>query len=329
MHFGPADPDPEQAAKTAAAVDSARCGLQYRGPMPAVRRVSLLGLHPDERQAIAACLNPGGQGAVCYELSPLLNEADVLIANAHDAPSVQLVVATERLAATLFVGSAAPPGAVACISRPIDIHSLLSELDFLVAASRGLAAARLQAVAASKWKGDERRSQVARAAAEAAAVAAPQGPAPTALLVDDSEIALRYLETRLQRWGLVMDRALSSGRAIELMAQRHYNFVFLDVELGATSHLDGLALCQHIKRQQRRAAIASVVFLVSAHANEIDRVRGNLAGCDAYLSKPLDEVALRRLLMRHGLKARGPVLAEDASAAGSSHPQNTNTPQAG
>ena len=297
--------------------------------MPAVHRVSLLGLRPDERQAIALCLNPDSQRATRYELSALLNEADVLIADAHDAPSVQFVVATERLSATLFVGSAPPPGAVAFMSRPIDRDGLLSELDFLVAASRGLVASRLQAVAASKWKGDERRSQVARAAAQTASAAAPQAPAPTALLVDDSEVALRHIETRLQRWGLVTDHALNSGRAIQLLAHRHYDFVFLDVELGATSHLDGMALCQHIKRQQHRAPIASAVFLVSAHATEMDRVRGNLAGCDAYLSKPLDEGVLRRLLMRHGLKAQGPALADDAAPAGSAHAQPSNTPQTG
>lgn len=33
--------------------------------------------------------------------------------------------------------------------------------------------------------------------------------------------------------------------------------------------------------------------MVSAHHAEIDRARGELAGCDAYLAKPLDDEALR------------------------------------
>lgn len=133
--------------------------------------------------------------------------------------------------------------------------------------------------------------------------AASSPPAPTALLVDDSEIALRFLETHLQRFGLVMERALSSGRAIELLSQRHYDFVFLDVDLGTASDLDGLALCRHIKRHPGAGSTStSAVFMVSAHASEVDRVRGTLAGCDAYLGKPLDAMELQRILLRQGLK---------------------------
>jgi CheY-like chemotaxis protein len=128
-------------------------------------------------------------------------------------------------------------------------------------------------------------------------------PPPSALLVDDSEVALRFLETRLQRWGMQIDRASSSRKAIELLAQRDYDFVFVDLELGEDSELDGLSLCQHIKRHQGEgAALGSSVFIVSAHQTELDRVRGALAGCDAYLGKPLQDIDLRRLLIRHGLE---------------------------
>jgi CheY-like chemotaxis protein len=141
----------------------------------------------------------------------------------------------------------------------------------------------------------------------AAPPAAPAAPPPPrrALLVDDSEIALRFLETRLQRWGLQMDRALSGNRAIELMAgELPYDFVFIDVELGPRSALDGFALAQHIRRQHRREPTPPVLVMVSAHASPSHRARGQLAGCDAYLAKPLDEVELQRLLLRHGLKPR-------------------------
>ncbi|MDP3085081.1 MAG: response regulator, partial [Rubrivivax sp.] len=136
---------------------------------------------------------------------------------------------------------------------------------------------------------------------------APPARAPAvrgseALLVDDQEIALRYLETRLQPLGLHTQRATTSGKALEMLAQRDYDFVFVDVELGTGSDLDGLALCQHIKRQHLPVAggHAPVVAMVSAHHSELDRARGMLAGCDAYLGKPLDEAALRQLVSQHG-----------------------------
>ena len=271
--------------------------------MPTLHRISLLGLDNDEREAIAACLRRAGARTPRYALAPRLDDGELIVADAGHPPSVQLVVATERLSTTLFVGVPAPPGALACISRPIDTEHLLRELDFLVGLPKGLAAARLQASAASRWKGEHDRRLQGQAAPTAPPM--PLAPAPTALLVDDSELALRFLETRLLRWGLVLDRALNSGRAIELLSKRNYDFVFLDLELGTGSHLDGLALCQHIKRQPNAAsALTSSVFMVSAHHSEMDRVRGSLAGCDGYLGKPLDDAALQRLMIQHGLRLR-------------------------
>jgi CheY-like chemotaxis protein len=123
--------------------------------------------------------------------------------------------------------------------------------------------------------------------------------------VDDSEIALRFLQTRLEPWGLQIDRASGSDRALQLLAERSYDFVFLDMELGEGSDLDGLTLCQHIKRHHgsgEGAALVTSVIMVSAHHSELDRVRGTLAGCDAFLGKPLQEAELRRLLLRQGLE---------------------------
>ena len=268
--------------------------------MPDVRHISLLGLNEAEREAIAQCLQQTGARTPRYALAQSLDQSELIVADASHRPSVQLVVATKRLPVTLFVGAAAPPGAVACIARPIDSHHLLRELDFLVGLPKGLAAA-----AASHWKGEYNRRRQGQSAPTAPQV--PEVWAPTALLVDDSEIALRFLERRLQRWGLVTHRALNSGRAIELLSKHNYDFVFLDLDLGNSSYFDGLALCQHIKRPQNVAsALGSSVFMVSAHHSEMDRVRGTLAGCDGYLGKPLDDAALQRLLIHHGLRLQTP-----------------------
>ena len=295
--------------------------------MSTTYRVAFLGLRALERQMLDACLRMTQQHPLRFERAAMLDDAELLVADADDPPALQLVLASERLASTVFVGAAAPAGAVAWVGRPIDGQHLLRELAGLVVGEivrpEGVSvdlpldiqtvpatdtAPPLPALVAGAnsvrlGTGDRRRHPLPSPTPEPAPPV-PAAPAPTALLVDDSEIALRFLETRLQRWGLVMDRALSSGRAIELMAQRHYDFVFLDVELGTRSDLDGLALCQHIKRTQERLTSASAVVMVSAKAQEMDRVRGSLAGCDAYLCKPLDEVDLQRLMLRHGLKAR-------------------------
>ena len=141
----------------------------------------------------------------------------------------------------------------------------------------------------------------------------PSGPPPRALLVDDSELALRFLEVKLHRFGVQTERAVNSRRAIELLARGAYDLVFLDLELGDDSELDGLALCQHIRRHQAAAAaLTSQVIIVSAHHGEADRVRGTLAGADAYLGKPLNDAELERLLVRQGLQ---PVVQDAATGS--------------
>src|SRR5262249_26250783 len=105
-----------------------------------------------------------------------------------------------------------------------------------------------------------------------------------ALLVDDSEIALKFLERKLGELGLRARGVTDSDAALEQLKQQDFNYVFLAVELGPGSKLDGLALCRHIKRRSGRPP---VIAMVSAHATQTDRVRGSLAGCDAYLGKPL------------------------------------------
>ena len=123
-----------------------------------------------------------------------------------------------------------------------------------------------------------------------------------ALLVDDSEVALAYLERQLHRHDIAADWAMNSSKAIELMSQRAYGMVFLDIDLGDASDLDGLALCQHIKRRHvHPSGRAPLVVLVSAFSDPVDRVRGSLAGADAHLGKPLDSDTLDRLLTANGL----------------------------
>ncbi len=306
-------------------------------------KIALLGFSDFERSALGSCFRLAGTRSPAYRQVHMLTDADYLLADADHLPSVQLVVATERLAETVFIGAQPPAGASAWMRRPIDPVHVLRELDALVlmggsftddASPLGDAdrAAVLPATppapasppgaalpvvvdlspgpaAAKAQPGEAARSPLMQASAPA-----PLPGAPRALLVDDSEVALRFLETRLKPWGLQTDRAATSEHALELLARRSYDYVFLDIELGAGSELDGLALCQLIKRTP--SAVNAMVVVLSAHHSELDRVRGALAGCDAYLGKPLEALELARLLQRQGLKAPAAEIAQTGTRPG-------------
>ncbi len=252
--------------------------------MNSALRVALLGFNAFDRASITT----GFRLQARYVLVPGLDDGELVLADADHAPAVQLVLATERLADTLFVGRAGPPRAAACVPRPIDPRLLLRELD------------RLRAL----------RAPVP--APEPAARPLPGAPpdpstAATALVVDDSETARRGLAQCLQRWGLVVEVAAHSGQALALLSRHPFDSLFIDVDLGPASALDGFGLCQQIKRQPRpgREPLPWVA-LVTGLDGPSDRVRGTLAGCDAYLPKPFDETELGRLLWRQGLLTTPP-----------------------
>ncbi len=290
--------------------------------MPSPYRVALQGFSAFERSALGSYFRLAMNRSPAYEQIDSAADAHFLVIDADHVDAVRTVLEMARLDDAVFIGANAPDGARAWMMRPIDPLHVLRELDAMVAArSEPLVAGSGRAVPhplppapagpAGPWLA--RRSGDPTGADPAhPGIATPgsQDAPRCALLVDDSEIALRFLETRLQRFGLATARATTSARAIDLLAQRAWEFVFLDVELGTGSDLDGLALCQHIKRHHRRAAGRQppVVALVSAHHSQLDRVRGTLAGADAYLDKPLDEGALEQLLLRHGL---APAVAPD------------------
>jgi len=260
-------------------------------PQTPATLVAFLGLSPDERETIAACLRLTAGRQLRYELTHVLDDARCLIADAQHPPTVQLVLITERLPQTVWVGAAPPQGAVAQLPRPIDPGRLLRELDHLVHGQDRAEASVIE------------RAQARPPAPTPAPPPAPR-PLPTALLVDASENVLSQLAALLHPYGFTFDRALTSQHAHDRMSQRQYDFVFIDADLGGDSETDGLTLCQQIKRAQDKLVIASTVVLVSARAGHADRVRGRLAGCDAYLAKPIDPDELNRLMQDHDLAPR-------------------------
>ena len=301
--------------------------------MSAVYRIALLGFSAFERNTLASYFRLAAHRVPRYELVQILTDADYVVADAEHAPSVQLVQATERVLDTVFVGVGEPQAGLRWIARPIDPLHVMRELDAMLAA-RQPPAPRSQGTGVRTQIQPPRRPLTApleadphasyppleldlpapappppavpqRPAAVAAVTpsrpGAPPPPLPSALLVDDSEIALRYLQLRLERQGLVTESVTTAVAALALLAKRRFDFVFLDMELGPGSGLDGLGLCQKIKREHA-AQVPPTVVMVTAHSGELDRVRGMLAGCDAFLGKPLDDGELARTLSRHGLK---------------------------
>jgi CheY-like chemotaxis protein len=117
------------------------------------------------------------------------------------------------------------------------------------------------------------------------------------LVVDDSAIARKFLQLRLQHLGYCVHLAASGEQALEMVEAMPFAVLFLDIGLGDADGLDGLQVCQLLR--QRATAMGEhepAIVMVTGSASAADRVRGSLAGCDAYLTKPLAEVAFLQAL---------------------------------
>jgi CheY-like chemotaxis protein len=270
-------------------------------PMP-VQRVLLIGFGDFERQALTSYLRFSGTRVPAYEQVDNIAGADYVIADADHPGAIDEVMAADRGADTVYIGSLAPEGALAWTMRPIDPLQIFRELDAAVALRFFKSAPPPPLHTAS---GPMPLAPLAADDPQPQRRATDVSTGPLALLIDDSEIALRFLQRQLAALGLRTETAVNSQSALAQLAQQRFDAVFVDVDLGPDSAMDGFALCQHLKRQQRPhgTGLPPRVVIVSAHGSATDRVRGTFAGCDAYLTKPIKEETMLGQLRTLGLVA--------------------------
>jgi CheY-like chemotaxis protein len=129
---------------------------------------------------------------------------------------------------------------------------------------------------------------------------APSARRPRVLVVDDSPTVRRQLAVALHRMGLDSEGVNSAREALETLAVRHYEMVFVDVVM---PEMDGYRLTREIKRS--RTLRPMPVVILTSRSSPFDLARGALAGCDSYLVKPVSMQSLRETVARH-LHRAGP-----------------------
>lgn len=103
---------------------------------------------------------------------------------------------------------------------------------------------------------------------------------PRVMVVDDSASVRKQLEIELTHFAADVDFAASARQAIELSDAHDYALIFLDVVL---PDWDGYQICKRIKSRSP----STVVIMVTGKATAADKLKGALAGCNAYLIKPV------------------------------------------
>jgi DNA-binding response OmpR family regulator len=104
------------------------------------------------------------------------------------------------------------------------------------------------------------------------------GWAPRILLVDDEQSVQKLLAYPLRKEGYEVVSALDGREALDRLRENSFDLVVLDVML---PKLDGFDVCKQI-----RAKSAVPIIMLTAKAEEIDKVLGLELGADDYITKP-------------------------------------------
>ena len=111
------------------------------------------------------------------------------------------------------------------------------------------------------------------------------------LVVDDSLPVRQALEMKLTMMEYQVEVATNGQQAIELINSNYYDSIFLDVVMPG---VDGYEVCKRVKKDKEKKHIP--VIMLTSKSSPFDRVKGKLAGCDSYLTKPVEHEEFQKVV---------------------------------
>lgn len=124
-----------------------------------------------------------------------------------------------------------------------------------------------------------------------------------ALVVDDSAAVRNSVCAALSTLGVDSVQASDAALALVLLQNMKFDLALLDVVMDGMS---GYELCRKIKHDRQLRQMP--VIILTSKSSPFDRARGVFAGCDRYLTKPMNEnslaIALNKTLKRGARKDR-------------------------
>lgn len=264
--------------------------------------VSLIGFSAFERSTLEAFFRLAARRTPSYVHVADAATANLVLVDADKADAVADAHATPTR--SVYIGAQGRDGQLGHMPRPINMMALLRVLDGCVAQApqtteppRAVAAFIAPTTVAKVVELPLPRAHKtvpARLDDGAAKDAPPTGRLDNILVVDDSDIALRFMANCLGRFGFEVHLSRSGEEALNRVAQEHFEFVFMDVTMPG---LDGYQTCKLIKkRPYTDGRRAPTVVMLTSRSGLVDKMRGTLSGCDAYLTKPLQQEALMKVI---------------------------------
>ena len=106
---------------------------------------------------------------------------------------------------------------------------------------------------------------------------------PSILIVDDNESNLKLMKAVLECGDYVVKTARDAEEAIHVLERFEPDLILMDIQLPG---MDGLELTRLLKNNPARRYI--LVLALTAYAMKGDKEKAAAAGCDGYITKPID-----------------------------------------
>lgn len=255
--------------------------------------VEVIGFGQTELMALASVFELSSRRVPKFVRQPQTDiPPDIFLVDADDIEAIRKL--GERNPSgkvpAILIGESNRGTAWTVLPRPIRWMKLFQAFDVAVAPPSAVA----QAIPAAAPATSQSAAHAVFAAPPTAPPQAAKTPIPVAptssdwvLVVDDNQTVREFMKSKLAAFNFNVDYAESGEQAIGFTGQKNYSCIFLDVVMPG---IDGYQVCKLIK--SNRSAQKTAVVMLTSKDSPFDKIRGSMSGCDAYLTKPVDEEKL-------------------------------------
>jgi CheY-like chemotaxis protein len=121
------------------------------------------------------------------------------------------------------------------------------------------------------------------------------------LIVDDNPANARLISFLLEAKGYEVRKAADADEALAVLAGFRPRLIMMDLQLPG---MDGLELTRRLKADESTRDI--VIVALTAYAMKGDEQRARAAGCDGYITKPIDTRTLPAVVSEYIRRAIDP-----------------------
>ena len=116
------------------------------------------------------------------------------------------------------------------------------------------------------------------------------------LIVDDNPANLKLARVLLAGEGYDVRTAADAAEALAVLETFHPRLILMDLQMPG---MDGFELTRHLKSVPAHRDV--VILALTAYAMKGDEEKARTAGCDGYISKPIDTRSLPAQIAEHHL----------------------------